>query len=341
MKRRPPFFLAWCLAAGLSGFSTGQAAGSHELILCAAVNRDYVIGSKLVTENGLFRRTASGQFEHFGLNFPHLFNISVDPRDRNVLVMATLNGAIVSRDGGRTLRIATSWDMTEAKDVTRDPMVPDTLYLALPDGVAVSVDGGATWTRRENGLPERGKYTQSIQVDRTRSGRVFAACESGIYLTEDSARRWRRVLPTKATVGDVQQSPHDPAVWIAVTHEDGAWISRNRGLDWKPLAGIPNDRSVYNLAFDATRAGRIAISSWTDGVWTSDDAGQTWQTRNDGLPASPRVISVGIDPDSGRLYASIYREDLYQSDDFGRTWRAAGLAGSVVHSFNFVAGGAP
>ena len=139
---------------------------------------------------------------------------------------ATLNGCVQTTDGGQTWRIGTSWDMTEPKDVCVDPNAPDHIYLALPDGIAVSPDRGATWPRRENGLPERGKYTQTIEVDRTQAGRVLAGCESGIYLTEDGAQSWRRVLPTNATVDDVQQSPHDPQLWLAVTQSDGAFQFR-------------------------------------------------------------------------------------------------------------------
>lgn len=335
MKTRHTLTLGLAVAAGLLMSAKAFAASAYDLVLCAAVNRNYVIGSKLVTENGLFRRTETGAFEHFGLNFPHLFQASFDPRDRNRVVMATLNGAVTSQDGGKSLRIATRWDMTEGKDVSRDPSALDHLYLALPDGIAVSRDGGATWARCENGLPNRGKYTQTIEVDRTRAGRVLAGCESGIYLTEDAGKRWRRVLPTRATVGDVQQSPHDPTQWIAVTHEDGAWMSRDRGVTWKQLPGLSPEHSLYNVAFDGSRRGRLAISSWTFGVWVSEDNGQTWQQRIDGLPPESHGISVGIDPGTGRLYLSVYQMDLYQSDDFGRTWRPAGLEGSTVHSFVF------
>lgn len=153
MKRRPPFLLAWCLAAGLSASSPDRPP--TKLILCAAVNRDYVIGSKLVTENGLFRRTASGKFEHFGLNFPHLFNISV-----------SFDAPGTCRDGDAQWRDHQPGRRAEAEDCNqlghdrgqgRYAMVPDTLYLALPDGVAVSEDGGMTWARRENGLPGAAK----------------------------------------------------------------------------------------------------------------------------------------------------------------------------------------
>jgi photosystem II stability/assembly factor-like uncharacterized protein len=93
---------------------------------------------------------------------------SFDPRDARVFYVATINGVLVTKDGGRTWRIGTSWDMTEPKGVAWSIPAPDHVYAALPDGLGVSTDRGQTWTRRENGLPARGKYTQVVTVDRTR-----------------------------------------------------------------------------------------------------------------------------------------------------------------------------
>jgi len=319
----------------LALLAAAPAAAEHDLFLCAAINKNYVIGSKLVTPNGLFRRLADGTFEHFGLNFPGILNFSTDPRDGRVFYMATLNGCVLTSDGGKTWRIGTSWDMTEPKDVCVDPGAPDHIYLALPDGIAVSPDRGATWPRRETGLPDRGKYTQTIEVDRTKAGRVLAGCESGIYLTEDGAQTWRRVFPAKATVDDIQQSPHDPKLWLAVTQSDGAQLSRDGGLTWDMIAGVPADQALYNAAFDRTNPQRLAIASWVHGVLVSEDGGRTWTARNPGLP-DQHVFKVGIDPDNGRLYASLHQNFISVSDDFGRTWRNAGLEGSTVYNFVFV-----
>ena len=330
-----PLILA-ALAATLSGATAFAAAPAHDLYVCAAITKNYVVGAKLADKSGILQRAGEGDYRHIGQNFPFFFNISFDPRNHDVFYAATLNGCIQTADGGKTWRVSTGWDITEPKDVFVDPNAPDTIYLALPDGIAVSTDRGATWSRRENGLPGRGKYTQVVKVDRAKAGRAIAGCETGIYITDNAAKNWRRVFATTDTVTDIQQSPRDPKLWLASTQSAGTLVSRDGGVTWEKFAGVPSADALYNIAFDATNPLRHAIGSWTYGVYVTEDGGKTWTTRNDGLPDGHCVFRVGIDPDTGRLYAAIYKDFIYASDDFGRTWRKDGLEGSTVYNFIFV-----
>ena len=320
------------LVLGLLGHAAVAAAPAYDFFVCANINRNYVIGSKIVTTNGIFQRDAAGEWQHLGYNDTGISGLAFDPRDRNVIYTTGLNGLWRTLDGGKLWRQCNGWEMTEARDVAVDPNAPDHVYLALPDGLAVSTDRAQNLVRRENGLPDRGKYTQVVQVDRTRAGRVLIGCERGIYLTENGAALWRQVLPTQEMVFDLQQSPHDPKVWLAVTQRVGAWRSVDGGVTWTKLDGVPSTHPLYNVTFDVTQPQRLAIGSWGLGAWTSEDGGQTWTERNAGLPAPHRVWRVGIDP-AGQLYASVVGATLFVSADFGRTWKPDSLVGSAVNRF--------
>ena len=328
---RPVLF---SLAVAAPAFA--EPAATHDFYISAALNKGYVTGSTITTISGVFQRGPAGEWRHIGYNDMSITAVAFDPRDRNVIYTAALSGCWRSLDGGKTWRQTNGWEITEGRDVAVDPHAPDHVYLALPDGIAVSRDRAQTWVRAETGLPDRGKYTQTIEVDRTQAGRVLAGCESGIYLTEDGANSWRRVLPTTTTVDDIQQSPHDPKQWVAVTQSAGAWISTDGGVTWKKFPRVPSDHPLYNLAFDATNPQRLAIGGWHYGVLTTEDGGATWTERNTGLPPPHRVARVGVDPDTGRLYASVMGESLYTSDDFGRTWTRSALEGSVINYFLFL-----
>lgn len=332
-------FVAALVSTGPGAYAASAATG-HDMYLCAGVNRDYIVGAKLVTLSGLYRRTAKGEYEHFGPNYPQIFAISFDPRNHKVFYTATINGCVQTSDGGENWRISTSWDMTEPKDVCVDGNAPDNVYLALPDGIAVSNDRGGTWVRREKGLPARGKYTQSIKVDRTRAGRVLAGCESGIYLTENGAESWRRVATATATVTQLQQSPHDPKLWLATTQNEGVLISRDGGRNWKRIGGLSTEHAWYSVAFDPTHESRWVVCGWKYGILTSEDAGRTWTVRNQGLPDYHGAFRVSVDPDSGRLYFNIWRRGFYASDDFGRNWHFEGIEGGTVYNFTYISKGA-
>ncbi|MCC6415580.1 MAG: hypothetical protein IT582_06700 [Opitutaceae bacterium] len=321
------------LCAALLAMPAGMMAESaSDFYIIANINRNYVIGSKIETVNGVYQRNDAGEWRHLGYNDTSLTAVAFDPRDRAVAYTSGNNGLWRTLDGGKHWRMCNSWDMTEGRDVAVDPNAPDHVYLAITDGVAVSTDRAETLVRKEHGLPERGKFTNAIKVDRTKAGRVLAACEVGIFLTEDGADNWRRVLATEETVNDIQQSPHDPRVWLAATQSAGALISRDGGLTWTRFDGVPTDRALYNITFDATNPRRFAVGSWAYGVQTTEDGGKTWTARNAGLPENPRVWRVGVGP-SGRLYASVFQETLFYSDDFGRTWHPDALVGSLVNYF--------
>ncbi|SDR85004.1 YCF48-related protein [Opitutus sp. GAS368] len=318
--------------------SQAGAAPQHDLYLCAAFNNgSRVMGAKDGSSNGVFVRTGPDEFGHVGINYALATSVTFDPREANVFYVACLSGVLRTLDGGKSWRLVTGWDETEPKSIAVDFQEPDTVYTGLPDGIVVSRDRGQTWQRREQGLPERGKYTQVVRADRTRRGRVLIGCESGIYLTENGAASWKRILSTADTVDDIQQSPHDPQQWIAVTQSAGALLSRDGGATWKKIDAVPSDKALYNVAFDARDPRRLVIASWSYGLLVSEDAGTTWTARNAGLPEPARVWRAAIDPDNGEFYAAVFGHGLYASGDAGRTWRTVpGLLGASIQTFTFV-----
>jgi photosystem II stability/assembly factor-like uncharacterized protein len=323
----------------LAGFGARAFAGSHDLYLTAAFNNgSRVMGSNDGSANGVFKRTAEG-FRHVGINYPLAISVTFDPRDARVFYVACLSGVLRTLDGGQTWRLVTGWAETEPKSIAVDFHAPDHVYTGLPDGIVVSRDRGQTWQRCEQGLPARGKYTQVVRADRTRAGRVLIGCETGIYLTEDGAGSWRRIFATAETVNDLQQSPHDPRHWIAVTQSAGALESRDGGATWTKLPGVPSAKALYNVAFDARDPRRLAMASWTYGLLVSEDGGKNWTPRHAGLPSEsePRVWRTAIDPDDGGIYVAVFGHGLHHSTDSGRTWRAVpGMEGASVQTFTFV-----
>lgn len=324
--------------AAVGNLSAGNVASptfKHDLYLCVNLSGESgIMGRSGGSKSGLYRSSDRETFEHIGPEHIRMYTLTSDPRERSTLYVAALDGVLRTRDGGRSWRILTSWDMTEPRSIAVDERAPDHLYAGLPDGIAVSRDRGATWQRMNDGI--RRTFTQTMTVDRTRAGRVLAGTEKGIFLSEDAARSWILVRATEETTYDLRQSPHDAKHFVAVTARDGALTSRDAGRTWQTIAGLPVDRTLHNCDFDPHESGRLLVCGWGVGVMLSEDNGRTWEDRTGGLPKR-EVWRAKFDPDiPGRIYAAPYLAPVQVSDDRGRTWRPLQFEKALVFDLAFV-----
>jgi len=312
--------LGWSDAAGASQAEPGPVTGlGHRLLLGVTLARSGVIGSGREEGSGIYRSDDRLALTHVGPDHPRIEGITPDPRDPQRWIVAAANGILITPDQGGTWRIATGCDMTEPKAAVVDGSHPDSLFVALPDGIGISSDGGLTWTHASTGIAR--PYTQALTADRAHPGVLLAATEKGIYRSPDRGETWVLAQATGATVNDLRQSPHRPEEFFAVTQANGGFRSRDGGRSWEQLKGIPVGPTLHVCAYDPGTPGQLALCGWGVGVLISEDGGDTWQDRSAGLP-SRDVWFVGSDPDlPGRLYASPNEGAVYASDDFGRTWR--------------------
>lgn len=329
------FFAAAGALLGLALAGVRAAEPKHDLYFCALLSgQGQVMGRAAPVPSGIYRSSDRVKTEHVGFSHIRLFQLIADQQSANGFYVAALNGVIHSADRGKSWRILTGWDMTEPKSLALDPHAPNDIYAGLPDGIGVSRDRGQTWQRMNAGI--RRTYTQAITVDRTKAGRVLAGTELGIYLSEDAARTWTLVQPTKETTYDLRQSPHDPKKFFAVTASNGALWSEDGGRSWKNIEGVAQNHTLHNGVFDPANPSRLVLCGWEAGVQVSEDGGKTWTDRTVGLP-NRQVWSVAADPDfPNRLYAAPYLQPVYVSDDFGRTWKPAFFEKATVFNIAFV-----
>jgi len=299
------------------------------LYTCMITSRDWVVGSRLPL-SGIFVKPAAGDWRHVGFNHPYIVALDYDPRDPSTLLLAAGNGLIRTTGDGEKWRILTGNDVTELRDLAVDTRSPDTIYFGHTAGLRVTHDGGVTWKEL------RGKYTESVRVDRTHSGRLIAGGEDGIFVSENGGETWARAGAAGYSILHIEQSPHDACRWLVATERGGLFASGDCGKTFESAGNLAVGRNLYDIAFDPTTPQRIAVAGWGPGVAVSEDGGKTWQLRNTGLP-TPDAWSVSFDPDhAGHLYAGIHEEALYVSDDAGKHWRPAGLPGSIVYRMRWV-----
>jgi photosystem II stability/assembly factor-like uncharacterized protein len=310
-----------------------SAAGQYTLYTCMVTSKDYVVGARL-PPSGIFVKPAAGEWRHAGYNHPFMNALDFDPREPDVVYVAAGNGLLQVRDRGERWKILTGSDVTELLDVAVDRNAPSTVYFTHTAGIRVTHDGGATWEDASAALHR--KYTQAIRVDSRRSGFLIAGNEEGIFRSENGGKSWKLAGAAGYQVLRVEQSPHNPCYWLAVTQGGGLFVSTDCGATFESNGNLGVGLNLSDIAFDPSSPRRIAVAGWGVGVALSEDLGKTWEFRNAGLPSS-RVLSVAFDPARpGRIYASVHEEALYVSQDSGRTWARDGLEGSRVYRMKFV-----
>ncbi len=148
---------------------------------------------------------------------------------------------------------------------------------------------------------------------------------------------------TGGRIHDVTAHPDDPStLWVA-TASGGLWKSTNRGHSWTntfdtmevstfgDVALAPSDRDVV-YAGTGEQQNRQS-TSWGNGVYRSDDGGESW--RHLGLEETRHIARIRVHPDDpdvayvaaqGNLWRGSEERGVYRTTDGGESWEKV-LAG--------------
>jgi photosystem II stability/assembly factor-like uncharacterized protein len=194
-------------------------------------------------------------------------------------------------------------------DVAVDPFDPQTLFVAYMDlSLRISRDGGETWEYPTRNILARGRghgEAQSVVMDPAVRGRAwvaFGSREGRVYLTEDGGRIFRPVgiQPLLAKAESKAERP-----------------------------GTTDPFRINQLVLDPqSPASRRTLYAASDlGVFKTEDGGETWADRSQGLPADLGVVHLAVNSKTPRiLYAGHSHRDtapdagLYRSMDGGQSW---------------------
>jgi photosystem II stability/assembly factor-like uncharacterized protein len=302
--------------------SDGQiAVGSIGAIRVADSDPDVVwvgtgsaaIRSNVSIGNGVYRSVDGGRtWTHAGLARAGMIGaIETHPRNADIAYVAALGnifgrnperGVFRTRDGGRTWEhVLFVSDSTGAVDLAINPHDPDEIYASLwraerkpwtiisgarEGGIYKSSDGGDTWIRLGNGLPDGLRGKSSVSIARSSPNIVYALIEApgdegGLYRSDDRGASWRRVSnqagllerPFYYTYVDVDPKDAD-RVWV---NNLALWLSEDAGRTWRRVATPHGDN--HGMWINPDDPARI-VQSNDGGANVTTDGGRTWSTQH-------------------------------------------------------------
>ena len=264
--------------------------------------------------DGVYKSTDAGKtWKRVGLELSqHISRIIVHPKDPNVVWVAA-QGALYSRsqqrgvfksvDGGATWKNVLFVDeKTGASELSMDMNNTRILYAAMWEhgrlpwkiisggpgsGLYKSVDGGDTWERLKDGLPEElGKM--AIAVSRSNPEKVYALIESdsdkeagGLFVSTNGGKKWSRITNDHRLV---QRAWYYIELFIDPKNENtiyvlsaAAYRSSDAGKTWETLSGTHGD--FHDLWINPNDPNNFIISN-DGGSAITFNSGKSWSVQS-------------------------------------------------------------
>ena len=205
----------------------------------------------------------------------------------------------------------------------------------IGQGVMMSADGGASWTRAgvRQGM-HSDCIVKALLSDPWHPGAVYAGTDMGLYKSDDGAAGWH-LLDTPMNGSMVWSMAIDPVasnVMFAGTgtpSQPGIFRSADGGKTWDrlpveialdcPNVGIPRPTGI---AVDPTDHRQVWVGLEVDGVRHSRDGGETWTKVNGQIP-NQDVHNVLVVAGPPKAVFTVVNDDVWRSTDDGETWHAA------------------
>jgi photosystem II stability/assembly factor-like uncharacterized protein len=274
---------------------------------------------------GVFKSTDGGAtwgefnfaLPSFSVEDPQLqgyYSLAIDPANSSRLYLGIYGrGVYVSRDSAATwfplFAVADAPQEMRALGVRRvfvDPVDADNVYVASDNGVFRSKDGGVTWGPLNEGLDTLDVWSLEIAED----GGVYAGTNGyGVYLLNESDETWMN-LAKPFGIGRWAAWERRLYQYIAIMFDPdvegriymghfpgGFFVSEDGGESWRCAGlGLGND-GIFSLTYHPDDHDTFFAGTY-NGIWRSDDQGETWYNVSVGMPSEQWPFSVVIDDDN-------------------------------------------
>lgn len=345
----------------------GVAPGNPDVCFAGDNGRGYKTTDGGKTWEQIYsHNNADGSYSNTGLNVTTCYGVHFDPFNKNhFFICYTDIGLFHTFDGGNSwfpsLRdIPREWQNTcyqvtfdpaiknrvwsvwaNAHDLPRTKMFGRSGFSDFSGGVAVSDDGGKTWKKSNEGIPENSICT-NILIDNssTSKSRILyvSVFDRGVYKSTDNGITWR---PASNGTGpnlfawQLRQNSKGRLFVLCPRGEtkgktvDGAiYYSDDKAVTWKQLVLPEGINGPHDLLIDPLQSEIMYVSCWPrnaggedryGGVIKTTDGGKSWIRIFD---ERIRVNSAGLVFDHPeKVYINTFQNAAYRTEDSGKSWK--------------------
>jgi photosystem II stability/assembly factor-like uncharacterized protein len=246
--------------------------------------------------------------------------LAVDPGNPDFVVAGGLTGVYQSSDGGRKwLRIS---DQVNVESLSIDPRTNQRIYVGTWRQAWRTDDGGKNWSLINNGMV-LDTDVFSMTVDPANPDDMWVSTCGWVYNTADGGDSWTRYRDgfNNRRIHDIQIDPVNKSALYAGSVA-GLYRSVDSGKNWK----LTSDEGlvIRRIGLHPDRPNRVILGTEGDGVYVSQDGGQSFTRSSEGL-RNLRVTTIVPDPsEKGRIYSAVVfggaASGIYRSDDGGKGW---------------------
>ena len=242
---------------------------------------------------------------------------SSDWSKREIMFAATMEGVFVSRNGGRAWRETELMMNDEIVDVlAASPGFEDdrTVFAGTESGnLYCSTNGGRTWSLAQKELGDGPINCLWLAPDFQETGLLMASVGAQIKVSTDGGKTFAdgTELPSS-----VLALAGDDKIQVAGLHDAGIFKSTDGGKTW---GSVSTNLAARGFARLLPAGSRLYAMGPQEGLWVSEDKGQSWQNL-EALRAFLPISAVALVPE-GDLFAASYEQGIVRSNDGGATWQ--------------------
>jgi photosystem II stability/assembly factor-like uncharacterized protein len=319
--------------------------------------------------NAVYSKRQANGWTSTGLDVTTNYGVHFDPFDaKRMFITYTDIGAFRSEDGGanwvsstegvpRPWVNTTYWMVFDPEvrgrvwavasgthDLPRPKMWRRTGVPRYRGGVIKSDDGGRTWKKTGEGMPETAATHILVDPKSPKEKRTLyvAAFGRGVYKSIDGGATWapknRGIAGEEPFAWRLAQDPGGRLyLVVARRSEDGTigndgdgalYVSTDDAEHWSRMTLPGGVNGPNGLTIDVRDPERLYLSAWRrrgaeatggGGIYLSTDAGKTWRNV---LEKDQHVYDVTADPRHPQiLYACGFESSAWRSEDRGEHWR--------------------